>query len=112
MFDDKAVHVSHVEGPVGAGLGHGGPKPIVRTGKEFGFFLTFGPSAGKGDAIWLKDFPMDQVMNRLADEYAGPEFGSEKFVPIGRCAIRAGYVSVLIGAVWPFHLMTDREAPT
>ena len=78
VFDDKAVHVGYVQGSVGAGLGHGWSKPIVRTCKEFGLLLTFCPPTGKGDAIRFQNLAMDQVVDWFTYKYASLEIGPEE----------------------------------
>ena len=101
VLDDGAIHVGDPECSVGTGLEHGGPEPVVARGEELAIGLVRPAMAAEGRAVGLEHHPMHQVVDRLADEQASGELGSEEVVAIGRRAVGGGDAVGRVGVVEP-----------
>ena len=93
MLDDAAVDVGDVQRAVGAGLEHGGTKPVVARSEEFAVLFIGRAMAGERDTIGFQNFTMHNVLCRLADENAGGKIGAEQGIAIRRCAVRGSQIA-------------------
>ena len=88
MLDDATVDVGNVKSAVGAGLEHGGAKPVVARREKFAVLFIGCATAGEGGAIGFQNFTMHNILGRLTDKNAGGKIGSEQGVAIRCSAVR------------------------
>src|SRR5205814_3074935 len=67
--------------------------------------------AGKGNAVRLQHFAMDQVVDRFADENAGCELGAEKLIAVRSWAVAGGNVISLGWIIEPLQGPAARITP-
>ena len=69
MLDHQSIHVCHVERTIGTCLDLSRAKPVVCRCQEFGILFLITPLAGEAQSLRPHDFAMNQIVNRLTDEY-------------------------------------------
>src|SRR5258708_5512007 len=82
MFDDEAVHINHPKRAVGPGADLCRAKPVVAGCQEFRMLLVRSPRRREGHAVAVKNEPVNQIVDWLANKCIPRVRRPEEFIAI------------------------------